>query len=86
MGHWKPKTFRDDKCKDMHCRNCGTYLRYDSRLVDDKIKKITCKDCGTVNVIYPPRKEVMDGKKVILFGDSALGKDSMDCTFTADQA
>ncbi len=81
---WRPKTFKYDDCKDMHCSNCGTYLKYNSRLIDIKVKRKKCPECKTVNVIHPPRKAEVDNKKVILFRDSMVGKDPMECTYTAD--
>ena len=84
MGKWKPKTFQHDNMKDIHCRNCGRYLNYSSRLMDNKMVQRKCKDCNTMNPIFPPRKAVVDGNPVILFGDSAPNRDPMECTFTAD--
>lgn len=85
MGKWKPKTFKDDGLKDIHCCNCGTYLKYCSRLIDIEIKRIKCKDCGTMNVIYPPRKAEINNEKVIFFRDYQNGRDPMEGTYTADQ-
>lgn len=83
MSKWKLKTFKEDNCKDMHCTNCGRYLNYDSRLYDKKMKRIVCTDCGTHNVIFPPRRDVIDNKPVMLFRDAAPGRDPLDCTFTS---
>lgn len=85
MAKWKSKTFQFDHCKDIHCRTCGRYLKHDSRLSDDKMIRIVCPECKTSNVIFPPRKAIVENKPVILFGDSAPGRNPMDCTFTADQ-
>jgi len=83
---WTPKTFEHDGFKDTHCTNCGKYLKYNSRLIDKEIKRKKCPDCGTSNIIYPPRKAVVDNKKVILFRDSSKERSPMDCTFTADNS
>lgn len=85
MGKWKPKTFKEDGCKDIHCYNCGNYLGHDSRLTDNKIYKKKCKECKTTNIVHPPRKAVIEGNPVILFRDYMDGRNPMECTFTADQ-
>jgi DNA-directed RNA polymerase subunit RPC12/RpoP len=85
MGKWKPRTFEHDGCKDIHCSNCGRYLKHDSRIIDIKERRIECPDCGTSNIIYPPRKAKIEDKDVILFKDSKIGRDPMECTFTADK-
>jgi phage FluMu protein Com len=83
---WTPKTFEHDGYKDNHCSNCGKYLKYDSRLIDIKIIRKKCSDCGTMNVIYPPRKAKIADRNVILFRDAIMGKDPMECTYTADKS
>lgn len=84
MSKWTPKTFEHDGYKAMHCINCGRYLKFDSRIIDIKVVRKKCPDCGTDNIIYPPRKEKIENKNVILFRDAMVGKDPMECTFTAD--